>query len=158
MKRLRRLKRWQLIGLILIILGVAVMAISSYKPAKKPVVAASYETPQARDALRKAHLTQLATALNQYVLDNSGKKLPAAIPVADTEICRVISTSCKTAHLIDLTFLVNPSNLIRSIPVDPTGGHDRYGSGYTIGRDQVSGKFRFSAPRTEDAAVIVVEE
>ena len=149
-------KRWVLALLLVLVIGGVWVWHS--QPAQKVVVAASYATPAERNALRKADLTQMANALNQYLVLNPGTKLPVAIPVADTEICRVIGTACKTAHLVDLTFLTNPSVLIRSIPVDPTGAHDRYGSGFTIGRDQLSGMYRFTAPRTEGTAVIVVEK
>lgn len=148
--------RWTLALLLVLAVG-GVWALAS-KPHAKAVVAVSYDTTDARNTLRKTSLTSLANALNAYVAANPGKKLPVAIPVTDTEICTVSGVNCKNAKLIDLTFLANPGNYIASIPTDPTGAHDRYGTGLTIGRDQISGKFRFTAPRTEDTAVIVVEK
>jgi hypothetical protein len=112
------------------------------------------DTAASRDAIRRLDLAAIGDALNRYTIDHTA--LPIALPTADTEICSTSGTACRTAHLVDLNFLVNPGSYMASLPSDPTGGHARYSLGFTLARDAATGKLRLTAPRTEGGPAIVV--
>lgn len=115
------------------------------KPFGKPAEAQT-NTPAQRNDTRKANLRLMAAALTSYA--SAGKKYPVVIPSRQVGICSAAAANCKAAGLVDLTFLISTGD-IASLPSDPVGGHDRYGSGYTIGRN-ADGQLVLSAPRAEN--------
>ncbi len=135
------------IGLLVVIAGGA--ALGGLKSWGQPAAALG-STPAGRNDIRKTQLKLMAAALVRYTAEVG--KVPVAIPNHQVGICSGVTAACKTAGMIDLTFLISRGD-ITSLPSDPVGGHERYSTGYTIGRD-VGGQLTLAAPRAENGAVI----
>jgi len=135
------------IGLLVVIAGAA--ALNGLKPWGQPAAPLT-NTPAGRNDVRRTQLKLIAAALTSYTTEVG--KVPVAMPNHQVGICSGVAAACKTAGMIDLTFLISKGD-ITSLPNDPVGGHERYSTGYTIERD-VSGQLILAAPRAEIGAVI----
>lgn len=135
------------IGLVVVIAGS--VAFDGFKTLVKPAKALA-TTPAGRNDIRRTQLKLIAAALGRYTTEAG--KVPVAMPNHQVGICSGVTAACKTAGMIDLTFLISKGD-ITSLPSDPVGGHERYSTGYTIAR-ALSGQLILAAPRAEIGAVI----
>lgn len=122
------------VAVIAILAGIVIIAINPSK-----------NLEDTRDAQRKADVNTIINAVYQYALDNNGS-LPASVPVAADEICK---TSGTCTGLVDLAVLTNSGTYLVAMPVDPacpTGCDGANGTGYTIVKDNSTGRVTVNAP------------
>lgn len=136
---------------LLVVVGGAGMAGNAWLGSSKTASRTAATTPGARNDERRERLELLANALAKYTTETGNVAL--AIPAQQAEICIVTGARCKAAGLVDLT-AVTSKGYIPALPSDPVGGHERYSTGYGIGRDGAGGAIRLTAPRAEDGAEI----
>ena len=148
-QRSRNKSKLLMVGIVLTAVIVGGTFLGVVRPFSRPAEAQTNTMAQRNDS-RRANLRLMAVALTSYA--TTGKKYPVAIPNHQVGICTGVAAACKSAGLIDLTFLISTGD-IASLPSDPVGGHDRYSSGYAIGRDG-TGQILLSAPRAENGAEI----
>jgi hypothetical protein len=142
--------RYYLIGLVaVVVVGLGVRYAWEGSSHNNAVPAAS--TAAARNDVRRANLKLMAGALNRYTAEVG--TIPVAIPATQVGICSTTGPTCAKAGLVDLIFLTSKGYLEAS-PTDPVGGHDRYATGYTIGRNGPHGELMLAAPRAEASATI----
>jgi len=117
---MREEKAFTLIELLIVIAIIAILAaavIISVNPGEL--------LAKARDATRERHVKALESAVYTYHIDNL--EFPTGITTTLTEICNTNIEGVACGELIDLSSLE-----LASIPVDPQGGVDDNGTGYTV--------------------------
>jgi len=113
-------KAFTLIELLIVIAIIAILAaavIIAINPGE--------QLAKTRDATRERHVKALESALYVYQYDNA--VFPTGITSTLTEICNTNIEGVVCGGLVNLSSLE-----LASIPVDPQGGVDENGTGYTI--------------------------
>lgn len=128
-----------LVATIAILASIVILAINPTK-----------QFGETRNAQRRADVSTLLNAVNQYTEDNNGF-LPASITTSQTEICK---TGGLCSGLIDLGVLTTHEKYLVSIPFDPVDSNTN-GAGYEIKTD-ASGRITIVAPDAELETVISV--
>lgn len=140
--------------LVLAVAALGVFGLGAWMFSQRGTSAAEMatpSTPQSRNAARQRALDGLAMAIRQYT--SSKPKAALVIPTTPTAVCAAVSSTCKSAKLVDLNALVS-AGYISNIPNDPVGGTGHYITGYMIARS--GSKIVISAPRAEDGAQLSV--
>lgn len=135
---------------VIAITGIIIVIVALSQPARKRSVAPDNNTPASRNDKRRADLASLGAALSAYQV---GHRLSSGlIGPNPSEICTAATSSCRSAKLLDLGFLVTTDTGLASIPKDPVGGPGAFGSGYTVMK-RPDGKLVFDAPRAEGTTI-----
>ncbi|HLB32350.1 MAG TPA: prepilin-type N-terminal cleavage/methylation domain-containing protein [Patescibacteria group bacterium] len=141
----RRSKGFTLLEILLVIAIIAILAaivIIAINPGK--------QLAESRNAERSSEVNTILNAVYQYSVDNSGT-VPGNPSATATEIC---ATGGTCTGLIDLSELTNSGTYIVAMPVDP--GSSGNGTGYTILKDDTSGRITVAAPSAERNETISV--
>lgn len=105
-----------------------------------------------RNAQRRVDVNIILNAVYQYSLNNNGL-VPQNITTVPTEICLDAGTCL---GLIELSDDLVP-NYIASIPFDPSViAMSGEGTGYTIYKNDITGRVTVIAPAAENSAVISI--
>ena len=130
--------------LVIVIIGILVaIVIVAINPPK--------QLADTRNAQRKTDVNTIASAVNQYMLDNGS--FPASITTTQTEICKTGGTC---TGLIDLGVLTASEKYLPAIPTDPSGSSTN-GVGYEILKT-ANGKITVVAPDAENSTTISVTQ
>ncbi len=138
------------IGILAILLAITLVAIN---PAK--------QFGNANDTTRRAHLSALLNAINQYQADNKGQ-LPAGIPVSPAAAAVIGNGTGQ----VDLCSVLTPAYLA-NLPSDPTAGTPTtgqiaqpcpasYSTGYTIVQSATNNRVTLSTTVTYSGTPITV--
>jgi prepilin-type N-terminal cleavage/methylation domain-containing protein len=146
--KLRTLRKQQGFTLLEVLLVVAIIAllagivIIAINPSKN--------LGDTRDSQRALDVTTILNAVYQYSLDNNGVP-PSTLPTTATEICATTGAACTTPATIDLGVLSAAGKYVVSIPLDPQCPSEclSNGAGYTIMRDNATGRITVAAPDVE---------
>jgi len=144
-----------LLEILLVVAAIAILAtivIRAINPQK--------QLGDTRNAQRGLDVNTILNAVYQYAIDNGGNS-PVEIPLNEgddtdaynysIEIClaQMNGEDCPDPSLIDLSALTTNRKYLTSIPRDPSGGIDNYGTGYFIVKDQDK-RITIFAPRSLD--------
>jgi len=127
------------VAAIAILAGIVILAINPQK-----------QLADTRNSERSVDVNTILNGVYQYAIDNDGI-LPTTIDATATEICKTDETTC--AGLVDLSVLTDNGTYLTAIPIDPQGGIDPAGVGYTI-MENANGRITVSAPNAENTAII----
>lgn len=138
------------VAAISILAGIVIIAINPNK-----------QLGDTRNAQRRADVNTILNAVYQVALDNNGI-IPATILTgtcgasATSEICKsgVLSATCITSNLIDLSSTTANEKYIVAVPTDPSGAAGN-SAGYGIVRN-VNSRVTVCAPYAEQGATISV--
>jgi prepilin-type N-terminal cleavage/methylation domain-containing protein len=134
------------VAVIAILAGIVIIAINPGK-----------NLADTRDAQRKADVNTIINAVYQYALDNNGS-LPTSLPTSATEICDGTGApTCASPVAIDLGVLTTGGTYLVGLPEDPKcpSACLANGIGYTIFKDNTTGRVTVAAPDAENATISV---
>ncbi len=134
------------VAAIAILAGIVIIAINPGK-----------QLGDTRNAQRESDVNTILNAVYQYSLDNNGN-LPPSIPSTATEICSgtAVTTTCDTAGLVNLGYIIWDEKYVVGIPSDPSAGCATDGVCYTIATT-TSGRVIVAAPGAEQGKTIEVK-
>jgi prepilin-type N-terminal cleavage/methylation domain-containing protein len=137
-------KGFTLLEILLVVAALAILAgivIFAINPGK--------QIADTRDAQRKVDVNTILNAIYQYSIDNGS--IPASIPITTAnEVCKTGATDC--SGLVDLSDLTTNERYLVSIPVDPLGGTDTDGTGYTVLKT-ANNRVTVAAPKDENSVI-----